>query len=455
MSKITKTEAFYIVNAGKPNEAVLPVPFELDNVPTEQFEELLVTDRRVVLSVAANSGRDAENPLTDWEGNGEIHWHPRARYSIKGFDSYLEHAKRTTHGDAIVDDEKLNRMWHDKVMAVPLELFIPLVDGGDEDDAEQARIDLADWAAHGGDGFETAVQYQLNLDYSERQRLKDALDALEDAIDWQYELAVEQATEAPEPWVVPLDCFEHGLMRLDVAGTGPNCYWDTSRNAALWVPDRAAFPELYRRAAVYAYGSIDDSLTLKTGEKYNAQLGHGKAAQGLGIFKTWAEAYEALEKAAGVLPIVTVQNAVVSTDPALCRPYILRVGEREFNDWEKASAYRLSLIPFEDLQRGYRIAAEEMAQAACTLYTAYCNGDVWEHYTLEYTLADGAAPGNPESWELAGSWEDWSSHYGIEDLEAERAALAKHYATAVDTKSETGHEQALALGAALAKHKEQ
>jgi len=452
MGKKTRTtESFYIVGAGTAAEAVLPLPERFEDTPSEQFEEIVVSERHIVLSVAEQD-TSPQHPLKDWDCNGEIHWHPRAKYSIKGFDSYLEHAKRNTYGDPIIDDDKLQQIWRDKVMAVPLALFEPLIDAryDDQDTAEKLRELLADERA-ADYGAKHLMSIAWSLTPEEYKERSDALDAVDDAINWQYELAVEQATEAPEPWVVPLDCFEHGLMRLDVAGTGPSCYWDTSRNAALWVPDDATFPELYRRAAVYAYGSIDDSITLKTGAKYNAKLGHCAEAVSLGIFQTWGEAFNAIEQASDLPPIETVQNAAVSLDPALCKPYILRVGGREFDNWLAASQYRSSLIPFGQLNQGIRDAAEELAQQACDMYTAYCNGDVWEHYTLQYKLKDGAKPNDPDSWELAASSEEeYSTHYGIEDLEAERRAVEASFKTAIDPQSETGHAQAVALGETLA-----
>jgi hypothetical protein len=441
--KTSSTESFYIVNAGTAAEAVLPVPERFEDTPSEQFEEIVVSERHIVLSVAERDDCP-ENPLTDWDGNGEIHWHPRARYAIKGFDSYLAHAARNEYGNPIIDEDKLQQIWRDKVMAVPLELFEPLVDDryDDQDTAEKLRETLAD-ESPADYGAKHLMEIAWSLTPDERAERSDALDAVDDAIGWQYELAVEQATEAPELWVVPLDCFEHGLMRLDVAGTGPSCYWDTSRNAALWVPDDAAFPELYRRAAVYAYGSIDDSITLASGAKYNAKLGHGAEAVSLGIFEDWGAAFTALETAAVAagLPTLAYSQGRIS--------YI--VAEREFTSWTEACQYRSSLIPFGQLKRGIRAAAEEMAQQASELYTAYVNGDVWEHYTLQYKLKDGAKPNDPDSWELAdSSEEDYSTHYGIASLEAERRGVAASFKTAIDPQSDTGHAQALELGVALA-----
>lgn len=44
----------------------------------------------------------------------------------------------------------------------------------------------------------------------------------------------------PHRYGVPLDLYEHSLVRWSVAGTGMQCRWDTSRYAGIWVPDDAA-----------------------------------------------------------------------------------------------------------------------------------------------------------------------------------------------------------------------
>lgn len=66
------------------------------------------------------------------------------------------------------------------------------------------------------------------------QPLADLFSESEAEICWDEALA---AGEIGNPLAVPLDIFEHGGILYSLTGTGTQCRWDTSRAAAVWVPD--------------------------------------------------------------------------------------------------------------------------------------------------------------------------------------------------------------------------
>lgn len=96
-------------------------------------------------------------------------------------------------------------------------------------------------------GFLDAVAYELfNTPYASRVEAphSEILETLSyilssDAQQQCWEQAVESG-ELGNPLKVLLDIYEHGSTQYSLAGQGMQCRWDTSRNAAVWVPDSCA-----------------------------------------------------------------------------------------------------------------------------------------------------------------------------------------------------------------------
>ena len=58
----------------------------------------------------------------------------------------------------------------------------------------------------------------------------------------------QAAGEVGEPLAISLDIYEHSGIAYSVSGTGMNCQWDTSRVAAVWVPDDDAIENIRSNA---------------------------------------------------------------------------------------------------------------------------------------------------------------------------------------------------------------
>ncbi|MCL2591562.1 MAG: hypothetical protein FWD67_12015, partial [Betaproteobacteria bacterium] len=76
-------------------------------------------------------------------------------------------------------------------------------------------------------------------------------DALQPLVDLFSESEVEKcwdearaAGEVGNPLAIYLDIYEHGGVAYSVTGTGFYCPWDTSRGAAVWVPDEDAIDNI-------------------------------------------------------------------------------------------------------------------------------------------------------------------------------------------------------------------
>lgn len=73
------------------------------------------------------------------------------------------------------------------------------------------------------------------------QPLADLFSESEAEKAWDQALA---AGEIGEPMAISLDIYEHSGIAYSVSGTGMNCRWDTSRAAAVWVPDEDAIENI-------------------------------------------------------------------------------------------------------------------------------------------------------------------------------------------------------------------
>lgn len=131
-------------------------------------------------------------------------------------------------------------------------------------------------------------------------RLADDLqDKLQPLADMFSESEAEQAWdeaqaagEIGDPLAIPLDIYEHSGLAYSVTGTGMNCRWDTSRAAAVWVPDEDAIANIrsstltelgigsdatldslmYAKAKEYCKGVLEEYNAWVNGEVYGVVM---------------------------------------------------------------------------------------------------------------------------------------------------------------------------------------
>lgn len=137
-----------------------------------------------------------------------------------------------------------------------------------------------------------------------------------------------------DPMAIPLDIYEHGGRMYSFSGEGMQCRFDTSRCAAMWLPDEGARENiLYHVATTLGAGRIeyrrgDDSqtslpmLTTDEGRTWTP-------------FATWSEALRALNaRARAMVPPATYRKAQAEQARAYAKPVI-----DEYNDWCSGSCY--------------------------------------------------------------------------------------------------------------------
>lgn len=230
---------------------------------------------------------DCTNPLEDCDGIGAIHHHPKSQYGRRKSD-YYDILGLDSYGDPIVDEDKLQELWEKAVHAIPLKLF-HVADRKVRGDIRLYgrygmelgyRETLRDALAREGVGDFTLAE-QAHYAWSSLGVPYEAMDAIteriEDAIDFNYDKAVEMCVKPGNPDAVLLDLYEHGLCQWSVSGRGMNCRWDTSRGEAVWAPDKHLQEELakiedpdarYAQAVIYAEQAVELYNAWSSGDCY-------------------------------------------------------------------------------------------------------------------------------------------------------------------------------------------
>lgn len=291
-----------------------------------------------------------EDPLENSVGMGQIHHHPRSRYGRRDSD-YFELLGLDGEGEPILDWDKAQGLWRDKVMRLPDSVF-ELCSAPFAMDADFARMckehladeevgdysleDMVRWAFRGGLNYE-GVECRLG-----DEDLVAFVEAIEPLLAWDWEEVQQEAWIGRQEGVVMLDAYEHGGIAYSITGHGMQCRWDTSSGIAAWAPDATALEEIKRRAVVYDHAYIEETgFTLGRGQKFAMHCGEFvKHSDDWGQLWDLAKEMARLRKAAGA--------------PAQ--------------------------------YHGFEIARDEIAGNAVETYNQYVNGDVYGVVTAEYEL---------------------------------------------------------------------
>lgn len=233
---------------------------------------------------------DCMNPLESCDAMGSVHHHPRSNYGRRNDNVYYEALGLDRYGDPVYDTDKLQALWHTKVMSLPLELFEvhnSLVS------STQLRTALAEMTAD-----DATVEYQCYYAWSEwlEEEAQDKLwPGIEAALGWNYEMQIEECREPGDKYAVLLDVYEHSGRSYSISGSGMQCRWDTTSGEAVWVADSEARKEIDGRAKVYAFGEVVER-GYRSSKKYAACRDIPPGLEDIGEFTHWHEAFAALEQ---------------------------------------------------------------------------------------------------------------------------------------------------------------
>ena len=247
----TQYETFTTTD-GEELELELPVRVESWEDPDVQIVE---TPHYVILGYLAHDN-DCENPLESCDAIGEIHHHPRSRYGSRDSE-YYDILGCDSYGDPRIDEDKVQAMWRDKVLALPEERFVPPEEfeeelfepcpiyssrGEPEPYWKHFQLRLADEAAGDYDVEMMARYAWRRMDVSE-ELINTLIEQVTKHIEWDWDEVQNVCHERGDIDAVLLDRYEHGLCRYSVHSNG-GCPWDTSHGEAVWIPDKYLREEL-------------------------------------------------------------------------------------------------------------------------------------------------------------------------------------------------------------------
>ena len=347
-----------------PNGVEVELPFK----PEDWLQDELVTAKRPdggYRVAYLTHDEYCSNPLEYCGGLGTIWHHPRSRYGES--DGYYEACGLDSYGDPVIDEGKLQQMWHDKVMALSLQDFYINPALRDVADAEDLREMLADESIIGDYTFEQNARsaWGVRLEDADPDDVQALIDKVEEKlIDWNYAGAYDECQQPMDKYAVLLDVYDHSGRAYSLSGGGMQCRWDTSRGEAVWIADECAKNEIDRRARVYAFGKVE-SVGTNTGKPlYKVSPLSGIEPS---VFKEWSDAFEFL---------------------------------RQFG-----IHYDGELTP-EDVERGFQHALYEVAKNCVKTYDSWQSGDNYGVICVDYDAAGEQVGEEDAGWGYVGL--DWA-----------------------------------------------
>jgi len=283
---------------------------------TPDVQERAVTMEKFIVAGGLCYDQDADGPLEKGSANGNIYHRGRRGhrdeesqfYESIGFDRQGNKDLTAEAVSAELAKRVTAEIRKDRSLMATLRNLLCRRGDISTWDAVLARITVA---IH-REGWEYALDYVASyfLDVSWWQDVaavwKDKLDPLADLLcESEAEVAWDRAVASGtigNPLAVMLDIYEHSGISYSLAGHGMQCGWDTSRFAAVWVPDADA-EENIRYNVLHALGvgqvrwsgalgSQDDPLHAR----YSLD---GATWHGVGYNWSWQQAMDAMLVHAG------------------------------------------------------------------------------------------------------------------------------------------------------------
>lgn len=314
-----------------------------------------------------------QNPLDYCDGMGVIWHHPRSHYGEN--DGYYEACGLDSYGDPIIDEDKLQQMWHDAVMALPPELFTfpdglagpiweprPVYIGKGE--PVPYWIAMRQWLAD-----ESAADVSLweQCNHAWRAHVDDDVieavyDQIEPHFSFNYAAAADECQQPMDNYACLLDVYDHSGRAYSLSGGGMQCRWDTSRGEAVWVADKYAKEEIDSRARVYAFGKIQQ---FKSDKYYPSLDGAPICAEGTTVsypgFEHWHEAFEWLKQRVANLGEPTDDQLLSGHNRALYE--VANNCVKTYDNWQRGDNYGVICVDYD--AEGKQVGEED----ACWDYT--------------------------------------------------------------------------------------
>ena len=233
---------------------------DLMNISPDTEERMIVTDKFILAGgLAYDHDSSHLNPCEDGAANGNIYHAGGRRGSSDEKCEFYRAMGMVSDGNRDLSCQSVQDRLLKKVMkgiGDDLGTFMRLIHRLRATGREVSKQSLAKVVQFSieQEGWQYALDYLADNLYGVPywNRLDDQLqETLEPLVDLFTEATVEScwdeacsAGEVGNPFAVELDIYEHSGIAYSVSGTGMQCRWDTSRCAAVWVPDDEALDNI-------------------------------------------------------------------------------------------------------------------------------------------------------------------------------------------------------------------
>lgn len=218
--RTTYTENFTLENGDD-------IELDAGFTPEEGYDVIVKEAGNYVIFGYLSHDDDCHNPLEDCDAMGVIHHHPRSRYGRSDSD-YHDVLGLDSYGVPIPDEDVLQKIWYDKVMALPLVKFY-ISDRAIRDQVRWAKPGARDYRAVLREALasESAGDYSITMQCRQawayrpevpRDLASDIAERIEDDLDWDYESACEDAWIGCDKDAVLLDLYDHSGVTWSVSG---------------------------------------------------------------------------------------------------------------------------------------------------------------------------------------------------------------------------------------------
>lgn len=321
----------------------LDLPFDASGIMAYNTPAIVQKGKQLIVGYLADD-QDCESPLESCDGQGSIHTAHRLAHDHAEMQEALALDSEWEPDLGLLDDhlDQLRKPWIEAATkAVEFQVWADKTAGHGArfNEAYYARRAAKFWRETGGEFI-----------YGEGIDMFGFTEDVRVAV-WNE---LRDLGVIGNPDAVLLDCYDHGGQVWSISGQGMQCRWDTASGAGVWVPDDCAKEEVTRRAAVYAFGVINDngSWTVRSGRKrFYAALDSEYGGEHSPQFEHWYEAFEWLEAKTLNLKLPrrkAERQAAVAVGRSRAATEVAEGVLSEFNDWLMGSTYGIVQATFEN-----------------------------------------------------------------------------------------------------------
>lgn len=321
---------------------------------------VLETDRYVFVGgLSSDMDGSTANPLESCDANGKIVHHGRRGNREENAEFY-EALGFTSDGEKALDEDEVKKelaSWVTTWLRQQKSMMASFsaqrrLNGGYSGKWDDVLKFVFDCIVEGGHDYAMDVIAERLFDTSYWNRLDDEIrEKFDDLylLNWasQAEEAWERCVEKGvigNPHAVKLDIYEHSGVAYSLSGEGYFCRWDTSRCAALWIPDAGALE------------NIKESTWTLFGVSIKYKGASGSTTDPLHVLITYPDGTQATFASYAAALAHLDQNPLKSVDPAEFRKAFdkkltdyARSNVESYSQWANGEVYSMHVHVIDKL----------------------------------------------------------------------------------------------------------